>query len=79
MKINCMQLAEQKHAKWRCMVMQWLMQMQCINMINDKCRNDMSIMMPWRDAWFNQGTSQSEFSMCPLFQGPNGKDPKVHF
>ena len=29
-----------------------------------KCRNDMSIMMPWRDAWCDQGTSQSEFAMC---------------
>ena len=41
------------------------MQMQCMNMINDKCKNDMSITMPWRDAWCDQGTSQSEFAMCP--------------
>ena len=79
MKIECMQLEKQKHDKWRCMIMQWLMQMQCMNMTNDKCINDMSIMMPWRDAWCDQGTSQSEFAMCPLIQEPNGKDPKVHF
>ena len=63
MEIECMQLAKQKHAKGRCMIMQWLM--QCLNMINDKCKNDMSTMIPWRDAWCDQGTSQSEFALCP--------------
>ena len=29
---ECMQLAKQKHAKWICMIIQWLMQMQCMNM-----------------------------------------------
>ena len=71
MKIECMQLAEQKHAKWICMIIQWLMQMQCMNMINDKCMNDMSIMMPWRDAWCDQGTSQSEF-------GPHTNSDEVY-
>jgi len=28
-----------------------LCKMQCWNMITDKCRNDMFIMMPWRDAY----------------------------
>jgi len=79
MKIECMQLAEQKIDKWKCMTMQWLMQMQYMNMISDKYINDKSITMPWRDAWCNQGTSQSEFAMCPLIQESNGKDPKVHF
>ena len=60
MKIEYMQLAEWKHVKWRCMIMQWLMHMQCMNMINDKCRNDMSPMMPWRDAWCDQGTNLME-------------------
>ena len=46
MTTECMQLFEQKHAKYICMEMQSLMQMWCMNMINDKCRNDMSIMMP---------------------------------
>lgn len=44
-----------KKAKWICMEIQWLMQMRCMNMINDECRNDMSIMMPWRDARCDQG------------------------
>ena len=60
-KIECTQFAEQKHAKWRCMTMQGLMQVQSMNMIKD-----MSITMPWRDAWCNQGTNQNEFAMCPL-------------
>ena len=28
-----------------------LCKMQCMNMIGDRCRNDMSITMPWRDAY----------------------------
>ena len=28
-----------------------LCKMQCMNMVSDKCRNDMSITMPWRDAY----------------------------
>ena len=68
-----------EHAKCRCVVMQWFMQMQCTNMINEKCGNDMSIAMPWRDAWCNQGICQSKFAMCPLIEEPNGNDPKVHF
>ena len=33
------------------MVMKWLMQNAMHEMINDKCRNDTSITMPWRDAY----------------------------
>ena len=40
-----------EHAKCRCVVMQWLMQMQCTNMMNEKRGNDMSIAMSWRDAY----------------------------
>jgi len=28
-----------------------LCKMQCMNMVSDKCRNDTSITMPWRDAY----------------------------
>jgi len=47
--------------------------------VNDKCRNDMSIMMPWRDAWCDQGNQT--WGVCPvsLIQEPNGKNPKVHY
>jgi len=77
MKIECMQLAEQKHAKMK--MYDNAMPYENIMHEYDKWRNDMSITMPWRDAWYDQGTSQSEFAMCPLIHEPNGKDPKVHF
>jgi len=48
MKIKGMQ---KKHVRCRCMVMKWLMQNEIHEMISDKCRNDMSITMPWRDAY----------------------------
>jgi len=63
----------------RGMIMQWFMKMQHTYMIKDECRNDMSIMMPWRDVWCNQGTCQSKFAMCPLIEELNGKDPKAYF
>jgi len=28
-----------------------LCKMHCMNMVNEKCKNNMSIMMPWRDAY----------------------------
>ena len=28
-------------------------------------QNDMSLMMPWRDVWCNQGTRQGESTSCP--------------
>ena len=71
MIIECMQLAKQKHAKWICMTVQWLMQMQCMN--------DMSIMTPWRDAWRDQGNQTWWVCTMSLIQEPNGKDPKVHY
>ena len=40
-----------KHVRCRCMVMKWLMQNAMHEMISDKCRNDTSITMPWRDAY----------------------------
>ena len=76
---ECMQLAEQKHAKWICITMNWLTQMQSMNMINDKCRNDMSIMMPWRDALCDQGNQTWWVCSMSLIQEPNGNDPKVHY
>ena len=77
MKIECMQLAEQKHAKWICMIMQWLMLMPCMDMINDKCKNDMSIVMVWRYTWFDQGNKTWRVCFMSLIQESNGKDKKV--
>ena len=74
-----MWLAEQKHAKWICMIMEWLMQMQCMNMINGKYRNDMSIMTLCRDAWYDQGNKTWRVCFMSLIQETNGKDPKVHY
>ena len=68
-----------KHVKWICMTMQWLMQMKCMNMKTDKCMNDMSIMMPWRDAWCKQGNQTWWVCSVSLIHEPNGKDPKVHY
>ena len=61
------------------MEMQWLMQMWCMNMINDECRNDMSIMMPWRNVWYDQGNKTGWVCLVSLIQEPNGKGLKVHY
>jgi len=40
-----------KHVICKCMVMKWLIQNVMHEMISDKCRNDMSVTMPWKDAY----------------------------
>ena len=40
-----------KHVRCRCMVMKWLMQNAMHEMISDKCRDNTSNTMPWRDAY----------------------------
>jgi len=56
MQGSCMSKHENKwyakrHVRCKCMVKKWVMQTAIHEMISDKCRNDMSITMPWRDAY----------------------------
>ena len=73
---NC---RNKKHAKQMCMKMQWFMRMRWMNMINDECKNYMSIMVPWRDVWCDQGNNVGWVFSMSLIQEPSGNGLKVHY